>query len=126
MVRVLTDQLLSVERDGSAFVIAPRRAASSLAEPNLAVETADILTELKRVTAPQVVVDFAAAPYFGASMLETMRALSGYVQTAQGRMVLCNVPPIGKEVLEVTRYHDRWPMLSSRDEALRAVHEVLA
>lgn len=118
--------ILAVRQERDTLVISPQGAASSLAEPALALETAQIVARLQSMQRPGVVLDFTKTTYFGASMLESMQTLDSCVSRAQGRMVLCNVPEIGREVLRIAQYHDRWPVFDSQRDALAELHRLKA
>ncbi|MBP90115.1 MAG: hypothetical protein CMJ64_25980 [Planctomycetaceae bacterium] len=59
---------------------------------------------------------------FGSVMLELMVILWKHIKTGTGKFVVCNVPAVGKEVLQTTKLDTLWTILPSREEALTFVN----
>ncbi len=113
--------LFETEQNGDVFLLCPLHNVSSLADADLMGEMSRLCAQLAQSDMQRVVVDFSNVDYFGSLMLEALRMLWNSIPGAEGRMALCNVSPVGKEILEIARFDQLWPVLESRDEAVRAV-----
>jgi hypothetical protein len=52
-------------------------------------------------------------------MLEAIRALWNDLSPRKGRLVMCNASEVGREILQVAKFDQMWPLLATRDEALQ-------
>lgn len=103
------------------MIVVPQISAGSFAEENVNSELDGLLGRIGQSELKNVVFDFAKISYFGSSMLGAMHALWKRVSAGNGRMAVCNVSEVGREVLEISRFDTLWPIFTSREEALDAV-----
>ncbi len=97
----------------------------SLADTSVMEELDRILEQLQESDCHRVIVDFRETSYFGSSLLEALRLIWNKIRTRDGRMVLCRLSPVGKEILQVARFDHLWPITTDRTAAfnsLQAVH----
>lgn len=116
-----TTKTFSAESEGRTLIVEPLVNVSGLAEKDVRPELDRILDQLRETETPNVVIDFAKISYFGTTMLEAMHRIWRCVREADGRMVLCNVSNMQREVLHVAGFDTLWPICDSRQEALEAV-----
>lgn len=87
----------------------------------------EVLAEIERVIQkydPQAaVIDFAHVSFFGSSLLEALRTLWNHVHATGGKMALCNITGVAKEVITVSHMENIWPLFETRDAALQYVAE---
>ena len=114
-------ELFQAEQDADILLIRPQHSISSLADADLMGEMDQLCTQLGQSNVKHVVIDFAAVEYFGSVMLEALRLLWNTVHAAQGQLALCNVSPVGREILEIAHFDKLWPVCDSRDAAVRTV-----
>jgi anti-anti-sigma factor len=112
---------LSVESDHQTLIVVPLVNVSSLAQEDVKPELDRLLAQLKETGTRNVVIDFTQISYFGTTMLEAMHAIWKCVREAAGKMALCNVSQLQREVLHVAGFDTLWPICSSRQEALQVV-----
>lgn len=110
----------SIEHNGKTLVVKPLECLGSLAEPHVKLELDDLIEQLRHPELKSVVIDLECLPYFGTNMLETMHIIWRPVRAKGGRMVLCNVSDVGREILRVARFDTLWPIVESPDEAAQA------
>lgn len=115
--------IFRMEMVGDTLVLAPGENVSNLTGLDVASEVENVLGEIQRMQATRVVVDLGDAQYFGSYMLELMHRIWRQVRAHGGKMAVCNASPFGREVLQVTRLDTIWPVVSAREEALRAMLE---
>ena len=116
-----TPKTFSAESEGQTLIVVPLVNVSGLAEKDVRPELNRILEQLKETGPRNVIIDFAKISYFGTTMLEAMHAIWKCAREAGGRMALCNVSNMQREVLHVAGFDTLWPVCSSRQEALQAV-----
>lgn len=113
-----------VENNGKTLVVRPMESVGSLAEPHIKSELDELIEQLRHPDLTSVVIDLESLPYFGTNMLETMHIIWRPVRAKGGRMVLCNVSDVGREILRVARFDVLWPILESPAEAVEAAAKV--
>ena len=106
---------------GPVLVVELLGVVSSLADTAVLHELEEVRTELRNGGHKALVIDLAAATYFGSSLLEAIRILWNDISAVGGHIALCNASEIGREVLEIAKFDKVWPLLNSRAEALRIV-----
>lgn len=116
-----THQLFKTYTVGPVFVVELLGAVSSLADSSVLMELEDVRSELRQGGQKAVVVDLAQAAYFGSSLLEAIRILWNDLSARGGRIALCNASEVGREVLLIAKFDHVWPLVGSRDEAIKVV-----
>ncbi len=106
---------------GNTLVLNPLIHLGNLNEPEISVETQDLLDFLNRSASANLVIDLAHGDYLGTSMLGAFVKLWKRVSQRGGRLALCNVSESVIQVLRVTKLQTVWPIYSSREQALAAV-----
>ena len=114
-------RMFEAEQEGRVLVLRPHKNVSSLGDLDLYTEVEEFCEQLRRSEIDRVVVDFGEVEYFGSLMLESLRILWNAVHAHGGRMALCNVSDVGREILAISRFDTLWPVCASRSEALSAV-----
>jgi anti-anti-sigma factor len=110
-----------IETEGDTLIVIALDSVSTLAGPDVRTELAEMLEKLRGAELKNVVVDLAAADYFGTRMLEVMHVFWKHVHQSGGKLAVCNLSDVGRQVLEVSKLDAVWPVCSSRQEALQAV-----
>jgi anti-anti-sigma regulatory factor len=70
-----------------------------------------------------VVVDLANVPYFrsNSNLLQALVTIWKHLRANGKTMALCNVSPIGRDILNTAKFDTLWSICSSRNEALERV-----
>ena len=116
-----SSRFFSTEQDGETLVVSTLRDITSLADENLQAELEELERQLEEASVKNLVIDFCQVTYLESSMLNAMVILWKRVRTSGGKMALCNVSKLVREILEITNFDTLWPMLPSRDEAMESV-----
>ena len=119
--RLREGQIFARETLGSTLILNPMIHLGSLDEPEISLETHDLLEFLNRSASANLVVDLANGDYLGTSMLGAIIKLWKRVSQRGGRLALCNVSESVVQVLRVTKLQTVWPIYPSREQALSAV-----
>lgn len=112
-------QFLKAQRTPQALVVEILQPVGSLAEDSVLKEFEELQEELRASGLKAVFVDFHQVSYFGSSLLEALRILWKEVQALGGPMVLCNLSPVGREIIELAKFDQVWPIAESLDDAGR-------
>jgi anti-anti-sigma factor len=110
-------QLFRTDVVGDIMLLELRDAVSGLADHSILTELEEIRQERRDIGVTKLVIDLAQAPFFGSSLLELIRVLWNDLMAKGGRLVLCNPSPVGREVLEVAKFDQIWPLVETRAEA---------
>ena len=116
-----TPQLFKTFAVGPVFVVELLDAVSSLSDSLVLLELEEVRSELRRGGQRALVIDLAHASYFGSSLLEAIRILWNDLSACGGRIALCNPSEVGREVLQIAKFDHVWPLVNSRNEAIKAV-----
>jgi len=114
-----------VEDSGDTLVFAAIESIGGLVEDEARVEWDALLEQLSEQGARNAVMDLGALDYFGSIVLELMVVLWKRVSAQGGKLAVCNVSPVGLEILKTARFDTIWPIVTTRDEALDIVHQRL-
>jgi anti-anti-sigma factor len=118
-----TSALFEVEVLQPTLIVVPQENVNSLIDDRVQPELARLFTILAESAVHNVVVDFGQIEYFGSSMLEAMLKLWKHASSLGGKMAVCNLSEVGREVLQVGRFDTLWDICDSREAALVAVQE---
>ena len=110
-------RFFATRHDGPALVIEVLQPVGSLADDSVLHELDRILAEIGTSAAQAVIVDFHRIAYFGSSLLEALRVVWRHLQPLDGRIVLCNLSPVGREIIELAKFDHVWPIVDSLADA---------
>lgn len=113
--------LFQVDRVGPALVVAVHDSVGSFADTEILGEMAALVSQVNQSQVGSVVVDFGGVAYFGSSMLEALRVLWNELERRGGRLALCNLSDVSREIIEISHFDRLWPIYDSRDQALAAL-----
>jgi len=117
-------KIFSMRVNGSTLILSVHGTVSGLGDSAALDELDRILLQLKDQSITNVVVDFGQSPYFGSSFLETLRRIWNDIHPRGGHMVLCNVSPVGQEILEIAKFNQLWPVVATCDDAERQLQSL--
>lgn len=100
------------------LVVSLRSELGSLTDEHQDDEFDETVQKVKDPQVRNVLMDLAAAGYFGSQVLEWMVVLWKRVREKGGHMAFCNVKPSAREILAVSRFDTIWPIHDTRDDAL--------
>jgi anti-anti-sigma factor len=114
--------LFEVERDCDTLIATPLSDLRELDYTEIETGAKEILELLTTGTIKNLVMDFRKTDYYGSTALGFFVKLWKRVRDRNGQMVFCGASQHEKEILVATRLDGLWPIYSSREEALAAVH----
>jgi anti-anti-sigma factor len=110
-----------VEPSGDTLVLSTVSNIDGLFEDHMQEECDALLNEVAQRQAKHAVIDLGSLDYFGSLMLQLLVVVWKRLDAMGGKLVVCNVSSVGKQVLETTKLDSIWEILPSREEALAAV-----
>ncbi len=111
----------TIERHGEVTLLGASASLESL-DVTLADQVAEVvLSPLRRLQEPLVVVDLSAVDYFGSIFLALLIRCWKLVSDKGGMMVLAGVSERAKELLRLTSLDMLWPIYTDRREAIDAL-----
>ena len=116
-------RLIHTQRRHTAIVIAFQSEVTQFVDAELFGELDQVLKEISEAGGYQVVVDLGQLDYFGSLILEAMRKIWTLVEANGGRMVICRVADVSREVLHIAHFDTLWPIAASVDGALALLRE---
>jgi anti-anti-sigma factor len=117
-----TQALFSTCRENGAFVLMPLEGIGAYDSLSYTEEAQRLLNELRNSQLVHVIVDLEKVEWFGTFLVEILLSLWRYVKANHGKLRLCNVSELGREVLRVLRLDTMWPIDGLREEALHAIN----
>ena len=112
----------TVEQAGDTVIFRAIGSIGGLVEDAARTEWDALLNQVEAANAKHAVIDLGALDYFGSIMLELLVVLWKRVDSKGGKLALCNVSPVGLEILNTAKFNTLWPIVASREEALATVH----
>lgn len=112
-----SDKIFTTTVEGATLILAVRGSVSSLGDDAALDELDSVIAQVHQGAIRHVLVDFGQSTYFGSIMLETLRRIWNEVHPRGGRMALCNVSPVGKEILQIAKFDQLWPIVETRQDA---------
>jgi anti-anti-sigma regulatory factor len=112
---------LHVEQEGSTLIITPLRTIGTLADASVRTMLAEVMALFEQPGVTNVLIDFARLKYFGASVIELLRAFGRKAESCGSELALCNLSAVGGEVLRITNFETQWPAFLSRERAIASL-----
>lgn len=116
-------QFFKTRVESETLIVEIRKPVGSLADKTVMQELDQVLADLRELGSRQVIIDFGQVAYFGSSLLEALRLIWNEVHLGGGRMTVCNVSPVGKEILQVAKFDHLWPIVETLNEALQGFQQ---
>ncbi|MEO8494595.1 MAG: STAS domain-containing protein [Planctomycetota bacterium] len=116
-----TPKYFTVEQADEIVIFTAIGSLHGLVEDAARTEWDALLHQLDSASAKHAVIDLGALDYFGSIMLELLVVLWKRVHAKSGKLALCNVSPVGLEILKTAKFDTLWPIVADREQALEAV-----
>jgi anti-anti-sigma factor len=109
------------EIQGMALVLTPHGSLGDRQESEFTEEMLELLEVINHSGPTNLVFDLQQGNYASSAFLGALVRLWKRVAQRGGRMALCHVSDQVFQILRMTKLHTVWPILVSREDALRAV-----
>lgn len=110
-----------LDTEGPTLIIEPVRELGGFSEDEVRGEWDQLLEHLNQTGFKSVILDLGKLSYFGSTMLEMMVVLWKRLSAKHGKLAVCNVSAVGREILHVAKFDTIWPICKNRGEALEKV-----
>jgi anti-anti-sigma factor len=117
----MTPKYFTVEQADDTVIFRAIGALSGLVEDAARNEWDALLFQLDGDQIKNAVIDLGALDYFGSIMLELLVVLWKRVNAKGGKFALCNVSPVGQEILRTAKFDTLWPIVLDCEQALEVV-----
>jgi len=114
-------KFFATERVGETLIALPGSSVRSLAGPEFTVDRAALVDEIRDPHVRLIVIDFANVEYFGSLLLDTLCMAWKHARECGAGMALCNVSPLGQEILRKAKLNVLWPVFPTREQAVEAL-----
>jgi stage II sporulation protein AA (anti-sigma F factor antagonist) len=111
-----------VEQVGDTLIFSAVGSVGTLVEDEAREEWEAMLDQIDKYDAKHAILDLGSLDYFGSIMLYLMVRLWKRVSDKEGKLAICQVSKVGREILETAKFDSMWPIVDSRDAAIEAVH----
>ena len=111
----------TVENAGDVVIFSAVGSIGGLVEDAARTEWDALLAPGGSANAQHAIVDLGALDYFGSIMLELLVVLWKRVSVNGGKLAICKASPVGLEILQTAKLNTLWPIVPSREDAMKAV-----
>lgn len=101
-------QFFATRTEGNVLIVEVLQPVGSLADDNVLLELDRIVSGIRTAKPTAVIVDFHQIAYFGSSLLEALRVMWRELEPVGGQMVLCNLSPVGREIILLAKFDHVW------------------
>jgi anti-sigma B factor antagonist len=116
-----SSKAFDIEQKGKTLIVTALTDLREFDYQDVEAGADEIFRLLASGTIKNVVLDFHKTDYYGSTALGFFIKLWKRVRHHDGRLAFCCVSPHEKEILNVTRLDNLWPICATRDEAMKAV-----
>ena len=113
-----THRLIRSETIGDVLILELGESVGNMSDYSLLNEFEEVRSVRRETGTTKIIFDLAHAQFFGSSLLELVRVLWNDIHPLGGRLVICNPSTFGREVLEIAKFDQLWPLVETRQHAL--------
>lgn len=113
-----TPMCIRSEFIGDVLILELRDTVANLPDHAIVRDFEDVRQKRKDRGASKIIFDLAGAHFFGSILLELIRVLWNDMSSTGGKLVLCNPSAFGREVLQIAKFDQLWPIVENRQEGL--------
>lgn len=115
----MSNVYLNVEQQGDVTVCTSTELCHHIDETNVEDVGRHLMTVIQNAEPPRFVLALPTVEFFGSSFIEAMfRAWNRLNSRPAAKLVLCELQPYCREVVEVTHLDRLWPIVGTREEAV--------
>jgi len=116
-----TMRFFAVHVEGSTLIVAPTGPVSNLVGHEVQPELSQLLDLFQKEQCRDVLVDMEKVSFFGSVLLGALNSIFRQVRQRAGKMVICCLSGVGREVIHVARFDTLWEIYPTREEALQSL-----
>jgi anti-sigma B factor antagonist len=116
-------KIFDIEYRGDTIVLVPTMNLRESDYEGIEEGARDILEYLDGTPFRNIILDFSGTDFYGSTALGFFLRLWKRARKQDGQLVFCNLSDHEREILQIARLDQLWPICSSRREALQAAQE---
>jgi anti-anti-sigma factor len=116
-----SQRIFAVHLENAALIVTPLGPISNLAGQEVQPEWERVMAFVQQGDCRNVLVDMEKVSFFGSVLLGALNAMWKQVRQRDGRLALCNLSDLGKEIMHAAKFDTLWEIYPTRDEALKAL-----
>ena len=105
--------------EGDVFMVTLHKQVSRMEDSFALREQQSLSSEFSHSPAKHAIIDFQQLSYFTSVLLEALIQLWRVVNSRNGRMLLCELSQIGREIIAVSHLDELWTVCETREDAMR-------
>lgn len=113
----------TIENSDDVLIVAFIGSIGALDEASIREDWEQVLSLSETPDVRHAVIDLGKLEYFGSIVLELLVGLWKRISSKHGKLAICNVSQVGREVLHVARFDTIWTIVPGLQDALDAVRE---
>ena len=118
-----TNQIFQVDHADAAVIVTPVKNLGELEYGEIERAGDILLDQISHTPYTNIVVDLQNTDYFGSTALGFFVRLWKRTRSRDGKLAFCNVSPMERDTLALTKLDTLWLMTDSRSDALEAVQK---
>ena len=119
----MTNQFLRTEEQDGILIVTFQQTVSGFADDLFLNELREVGSSYSQGEYKGMVIDFNQIPYFGSSVLEGLFVIWEKVKEQGTKLVMCNLSPVGLDILKISRFDTLWDIHKDREQAVAAIQE---
>ncbi len=112
------NEVITSQREGGLITVVPLKRITDFPESEVQEQCEGILEQIENPNIETVILDMSAVSYFGSTMIKWMVSVWKKLRDRQGKFIVCNLSPVGLEILETARFDKIWSIAKSKSDAL--------
>ena len=116
-------RVFELEDQEGVLIVVPLTSIGTLGGEDVQQELGELFQRIERSHLGHALIDFGRLTYFSSSMLGVLHAIWKRVRAAEGRMAICQLSGVCREILKITRFDTLWPIYPTRSDALAALRD---
>ena len=113
----------TVEHADDILIVSFLGSIGALEDTAIRDDWAEVLDLLEPNHVQHAVIDLGKLEYFGSIVLELLVVLWKRLSGKGGKLALCNVSTVGREILQIAKFDTIWQIVPGIQDAKEAVHE---
>lgn len=115
------ERYFPVRLEGDTLLVMPTGPISNLSGQEVQTEWEKVVAHVQRGQCRHVLVDMEKVTFFGSVFLGALNAMWKQGREHGGRLALCNLSPLGAEIIHAAKFDTLWEVYPTREDALKAL-----
>ncbi len=108
-------------QEADILIVMPTGPISNLSGQEVQSEWEQVVCYVRQRQCRHVLVDMEKVTFFGSVFLSELNALWKQGHQHGGRLALCQLTPLGDEIIRAAKFDALWEIYPTREDALKAL-----